>query len=81
MHALPSHPRHPLVAGVLALLLALIVMAAAAPDLGTLDLSLVGGDANVAGTYVAPAETQVAPSGAPAWTQDPLAPPLSELAR
>jgi hypothetical protein len=82
VHALPSHPRHPLAAGAAAFLLALVVMAAAAPDLGTLDLSVVGGgDGDVAETYVAPAGAEAAPAGAPAWTQDPLAAPLQELAR
>lgn len=42
MHALPSHPKHPLALGLLVLLMALLVMAAAAPDLGRLELSLGG---------------------------------------
>ena len=76
MHALPSHPRHPLLFGLLALLLALLVMAAAAPDLGTLDLSL-GGSSPVA----EPAPTAPAPvaPGDPAWVADPLRPPVETL--
>ena len=73
MHALPSHPRHPLVAGLVAFLLALLALAAAAPELGTLDFSVGGGDAST-------------PSAAPAnpaeatWTTDPLVPPVQVLA-
>ncbi len=75
MHALPSYPRNPLAAGLLALVLALVAMAAAAPDLGSLDLSVGGGSSAV--------ETTVAPTpdaGSPAtWVHDPLAPPVETL--
>ena len=80
MHALPSHPRNPLVAGVVALLLALVVMLAAAPELGTLDLSIGGGGGSAADTYVPPAADPVATEApAPTWTTDPLAPPVERL--
>ena len=76
MHALPSHPRHPLLLGLVALLLALLVMAAAAPDLGTLDLSF-GGSSPVA--EPAPAASAPLAPGDPAWVTDPLRPPVETL--
>jgi hypothetical protein len=77
MHALPSHPKHPLLIGLLALLLALLVMAAAAPDLGTLDFSLGGG-----GDAASPPAVETAapaPAGEPTWVGDPLRSPLETL--
>lgn len=56
--------------------MALLVMAAA-PDLGRLELSLGGGAASAP----APSETTApAPVGAPAWVSDPLRSPLETLA-
>jgi hypothetical protein len=77
MHALPSHPKHPLVAAFVALVAALIVMAAAAPDLGTVDLSLGGGSSTA--QPAAPAASDVATSSKPAWVTDPLLPPTYNL--
>ena len=79
MHALPSHPKHPLAFGLLVLLLALFAMAAAAPDLGTLDFSLGGGatpttDAVSTGNGLSPT-----PAVEPTWVSEPLAPPVQEL--
>ena len=66
MHAI--HPdRRPVLAAVLALLLAFVVTLAAAPSLSDLDL---GGSAAAPVT----AETQAAPAN-PVWASDPLAPP------
>ncbi len=76
MHALPSYPRSPLVAGLVALVLALAAMAATAPDLGSLDLS-IGGGSSAAETYVLPAGGGDAPAP---WATEPLAPPV-ELMR
>ena len=75
MHALPSYPRSPLVAGLVALALALAAMAAAAPDLGSLDLS-IGGGSSAAETYVLPASGGEATA---TWATDPLAPPVELL--
>jgi len=82
MHALPSHPRNPLVAGLLALLLALLVMLAAAPELGTLDLSLGGGTSTDVAPVAqpAPVSAPVESPSAPAWVTDPLASPIQTLA-
>jgi hypothetical protein len=66
MHAI--HPdRRPVLAAVLALVLAFVLTLAAAPSLSDLDLS---------GSAPAPvtAETQSAPAN-PVWATDPLAPP------
>jgi hypothetical protein len=66
MHAI--HPdRRPVLAAVLALLLAFVLALAAAPSLSDLDLR---------GSAVAPvtAETQATPAS-PVWASDPLAPP------
>ena len=77
MHALPSYPRSPLAAGLIALVLALVAMAAAAPDLGSIDLSFGGGSS------AADTPATVAPqSGSQAtatWATDPLAPPVDSL--
>ncbi len=74
MHAPHFHPTHPFALGLLLLMFALVAMATAAPDLGTLDLSLGGG------TDTAPAATQdPAPTQAPAWTSDPMVTPLEQL--
>ena len=78
MHALPSHPRHPLLFGLLVLLMALVLMAAAAPELSTLDFSTGGGG----GAPAPAAETPVQPAPLePSWVSDPLAPPTELLAR
>jgi hypothetical protein len=76
MHAFPSHPKHPLLFGLLVLCLALAFLAAAAPDLGTLDFS-VGGEAP------APESRAVEPAAPvePTWVTDPLSPPLERLTR
>lgn len=74
MHALPSHPKHPLLVGLLVLALALLMLAAAAPELGTLDFSIGGaGEATPASTPAAPVDPT------PAWTTEPLAPPVETL--
>lgn len=72
MHAPHFHPTHPLALGLLLLMLALLAMATAAPDLGSLDLSFGGGGA--AATDVTPVA-----QGAPAWVADPLVTPLEQL--
>ena len=78
MHALPSHPRHPMLFGLVVLLMALVLMAAAAPELGTLDFSTGGGG----GAPAPAAETPVQPAPLePSWVSDPLAPPTELLAR
>ncbi len=77
MHALPSHPRHPLLFGVLVLLMALVLMAAAAPELGTLDFTTSSG-----GSAPAPVDARLQPAPLePAWMSDPLAPPPEHLTR
>lgn len=80
MHAAPFFdPRHPqLVLGVLVLALALLTMAVAAPELGSLDLSS-GAATDAGGTSAAPAPGTGADT--PSWASDPLRPPLYELAR
>jgi len=77
MHALPSLPKHPLVVSLLALLAALLVLAVAAPELRTLDVSL-GGGTMAETSDRAPAVS--APAGTPTWVADPLAQPLDRLA-
>ena len=69
----PLHPRQMLALGLLVLAMALAAMLAAAPDLGTLDFSIGSSSEQ---TTSAPPST-----GEPTWVTDPLAPPLSELAR
>ncbi|HEX2088244.1 MAG TPA: hypothetical protein VHF89_21330 [Solirubrobacteraceae bacterium] len=82
MHALPSHPRNPILFGLIVLLAALAVMAAAAPELGTLDFSTGGSGAGAPTETVAPVGGTLEPSPAtPTWVSQPLAPPLEELAR
>jgi hypothetical protein len=76
MHALPSYPRHPVLLGLIVLLVALLAMAAAAPELGTLDFSVRGG----AESAPAAADARGVES-APTWATDPLAPPLEQLSR
>jgi hypothetical protein len=79
MHALPSHPRNPLVAGLLALALAVLIMLVAATELDTLDFSIGGSGDPV--TPSSEAGLSVTPQPAePTWVSDPLAAPLSELA-
>jgi hypothetical protein len=77
MHALPSHPRHPLVAGLVAALLGFIGLAATAPDLGTFDVSIGSGTSSSASTYVAPAAGTAAAH--PDWAQHPLESPIRLL--
>ena len=74
MHALPSYPKPPIFLVALAMLLALMLLAVSAPDLGTLDLSL-GSDGAAATDAAAP----TAPGAEPRWIDEPLAPPLAEL--
>ena len=77
MHALPSHPRHPLMAGLVVLLLALTGLAATAPDLGTLDFSIGTGSSSAAETYVAP---PIGPAdGAAPSFENVLTPPVDLL--
>ena len=78
MHALPSHPKNPLLLGVVVLVFALLAMLAAAPELGTLDFSIGGSGAT---PEVVPAEggLSATPATEPNWVGEPLAPPLQEL--
>ncbi|HEX8085338.1 MAG TPA: hypothetical protein VF529_13685 [Solirubrobacteraceae bacterium] len=78
MHALPSHPRHPLVAGLVAALLGFTGLAATAPDLGTFDVSIGSGTSSTASTYVAPAGG-TAPANRD-WAHQPLRAPVDLLA-
>ena len=78
MHALPSHPRSPFLLGLVVLAFALLAIAAAAPELGTLDFSLPAGGGGAADTVPAAQPQVTAPE--PAWTADPLAPPVDTLA-
>lgn len=81
MHAPFSHPRHPLVLGLFVLVFALLVMAAAAPDLGTLDFSIGGDTASTSQAPPAiPTNPEVTPAAGPTWVSDPLAAPLEQLA-
>lgn len=72
MHLNPLHPRQLLLLGALTMLAALFVLAAAAPDLGTLDFSLGGGG------EAAPATPAAGASGA-SWAADPLVAPVEVL--
>jgi hypothetical protein len=65
MHALPMIPRSPLLAGAIVLLLALLGALAAAPDLGSLDLSLGGGATGAEAPAAQPAVDGAAKVGAP----------------
>ena len=67
-------------AGLVAFLLALVGLAAIAPELGTLDFSIGAGEATSVDTYAVPAEPRAAPAEPAAWTSDPLAPPVELLA-
>lgn len=81
MHPLPSLPRHPLVAGLVALLVALILIAAAAPELGTIDFSIGGGSsADAPSVESIPTNPEVTEAPKPRWVTDPLASPLETLA-
>ncbi|HEX8121409.1 MAG TPA: hypothetical protein VF549_09115 [Solirubrobacteraceae bacterium] len=75
-HPLPDPRQSGLLLGILALLLALVVMAAAAPDLGVPSLSF-GGHTGSATALTAPATVD---PGTPAWVSDPLRPPVERLA-
>ena len=76
MHALPSYPRNPVLFGLIVLLVALLALAAAAPELGSLDFSVGAGAEPSPASVDAPG---VEP--APAWAHDPLAPPLEQMTR
>ena len=84
MHALPRHPgqpRHALLAGLIALVIGLLIIAAAAPDLGALDLR--PGDNSGASTQVErplPASPEATSAAKPTWVTNPLASPLGALA-
>jgi hypothetical protein len=82
MHALPSHPKHPLAAAVLALLAAFAIMAAAAPDLGTVDVSLGGGTSSQAARVeqAVPPRPHAGASATPSWVTNPMSPPTDILA-
>jgi len=79
MHATHFHPRHPVLLGVLALLLTLLVMAAIPADVGTLDFSLGGGATSGDGAAAATAVESTTRAAEPVWLQDPLASPLESL--
>ena len=73
MHALHPSPRQPLVLGVLAFTLALLVLLAVAAEPGTWDFSV--GDDGSAGATSGPGGSP-APASEPTWVTDPLAPPF-----
>lgn len=75
MHLNPLHPQQLVLLGTLTLLAMLFVLAFAAPDLGTLDLSIGGGG------EAAPAVPATTASGAPSagWAADPLPAPVELL--
>ena len=78
----PSPFRHPMMAGLLALLAGLAFVLAAAPDLATIDLSFGGGTA-VESTPVEPSvpmNPEVTNPSKPAWVTDPMASPVDVLA-
>ena len=77
MHALPSYPKSPLIVGMLVFVLALFVIAAAAPDLASVEFSLPW---DGTGTATPESATPAAPPASePAWVGDPLASPLESL--
>ena len=80
MHALPSHPKNPLLLGALVLACALLLLAAAAPELGTLDFSIGGSEASPAPPPEL-GEPRLTPQPQPNWLTEPLTPPLQGLAR
>jgi len=64
------------------LVLMVMVMLAAASNLGSMDFSLGSGSDGQAATSTLPAGPVEATSpGKPAWVTDPLAPPMSTLSR
>lgn len=73
----PPHPREALVVIGASLLLALLLVLAAAPDLATMDFSIRSdtGGSPAAGPVVADDPAREAP----AWVRDPLASPLTAL--
>ena len=73
MHLNPLHPQQLVLLGALTMLALLFVLAFAAPDLSTLDLSIGGGEPAPA----APAPP-AAPSGA-GWAAAPLPAPVDLL--
>ena len=79
MHALPSHPRHPFVAGLVAFLLALVGLAAMAPELGTLDFSIGSRSSPAEATQVAPAPAGGASGVSAGSFDDALTPPVQLL--
>jgi hypothetical protein len=68
-HFFDPHHHHQFLVGLLVLAVALVLMAAAAPELGSLDLSLGGG-----GDTADPAT-----DASPTWTTDPMRPPVEIL--
>ena len=74
---LPDVRHSQILLGAVALLLALLALAAAAPDLGLPTLSL-GGEAGSTGA--APASLGGVDSATPSWVSDPLRPPVEHLA-
>lgn len=72
MHVSDLHPKHPLLVGALIVMLALMAMLLAAPDLSTLEFS-------TGGSSVVDAPAPV--TADPVWPSDPLASPVDVLAR
>jgi hypothetical protein len=79
----PHYSPQMLVLGFGMLLLMLVVMLAAAPDLGTLDFSIGGGGEPAAPASDAPFSLPVIEQGPapaePTWVSDPLAAPLDVI--
>ena len=77
----PLHPRQMLAIAGASLVMALLLMLAAAPDLATLDFS-IGSDAAESGSSSAVIldRPEATAGDQPVWVSDPLAPPLDALA-
>jgi len=74
----PLHPRQVMTMTLAMLVFMAFLMLAAAPDLGTLDLSL-GSGSNSSDAAPALAAPPADPAATPAWTTDPFAPRLEAL--
>jgi hypothetical protein len=81
MHALPSHPKSPLLLAALVMTLALLMVAIAASDLGSVDLTLPAGGEQTSTAQPAQggAPAAASPSTEPSWVTDPLSVPLDSL--
>ena len=82
MHTLHFDPRQRLLVGLVALVVALVLVMVAAPSLGQLDLGSDNGSDGVGSPPAAPtSEPRAVSRDTARWVTDPLASPLELLVR